>query len=323
MLDKKRFEQDYKKMQNQNVPDLWNRIESELSDAPLRTTEIQEKKPLAFRRSWSYGLAVAASLVILVSGVRLTEGVRSKSSDHQSTLGMMDENAAAALETTLASMAEAAETAAAADNAGGNAMAEAADTALNNAGGGKTAANVLHIPDGARTVPVDSRYFSEDILQETELLAEVVIDSVSLGYQENGIADHVIYQGWIREIHYAAGYITEHELTITSPIVQSDADEAYLLYQMKPEQSYLLPLKAQDGNWELIYPFAPQIEVAADQGYIFHSGYSSLVNQDTVIAKREQEGSGDYYYDRMLSRDDDNFLSDFVSLVEYEVQGRD
>ena len=42
----------------------------------------------------------------------------------------------------------------------------------------------------------------------------------------------------------------------------------------------------------------------------------------TSVAVKTPEGTNDYYYDRMLVREDGNFLSDLVSLIEREAQGR-
>ncbi len=62
--------------------------------------------------------------------------------------------------------------------------------------------------------------------------------------------------------------------------------------------------------------------MTGEQEYLFHSGYASLVTQDTSVAVKTPEGTNDYYYDRMLVREDGNFLSDLVSLIEREAQGR-
>ena len=111
-------------------------------------------------------------------------------------------------------------------------------------------------------------------------------------------------------------------LTVKSPIVKTQGDEAYILYQLQKGGTYLLPLENKDGVWELLYPFAPQIQVTGDGAYLFHSGYASLVSSEASVVIGSQEGESDYYYDRMLLRDDDNFLSDLISLVEREAQGR-
>ena len=102
---------------------------------------------------------------------------------------------------------------------------------------------------------------------------------------------------------------------MNSPIVRAEGDEAWLLYQMEPGKTYLLPLKKTEGNWELLYPFAPQIQLTGKQGYLFHSGYTSLINETTQVTAGVQEGENDYFYDRMLLREDEGFLSDFLELI--------
>ncbi|MGL5434767.1 MAG: hypothetical protein ACRDBO_05110 [Lachnospiraceae bacterium] len=310
MIDNKRFEQEYKSMQNQNVPDLWNRIEAGLDSNPDRSIPEQEKKPAPFRRSPVYVFATAAaSFAVLVTVIMLSRQAESIAPEPVRTDNVMAESAGAgsadyevAAEAPV--MAEAADT------------ADEADTVEAEASAVMTV-NALHIPEDARTVAADASYFSEAVLQETDLLCSVVVDSVAFGYHESGNADHVVYEVTIGEIHYASGYVSDKEpITVSSPIVQADADEAYLLYQMKQGNTYLLPLKESADGWELIYPFAPQIQMIDDRKYVFHSGYTSLINQQTFVTKGEKEGANDFYYDRMLVREDETFLSDLISLVD-------
>ena len=57
--------------------------------------------------------------------------------------------------------------------------------------------------------------------------------------------------------------------------------------------------------------------MTGDGAYLFHSGYVSLVNDTTDVVIGSQEGENDYYYDRMVLRNDEDFLSQLVSLVEH------
>lgn len=290
MMNKKQFAQEYREMQAQRAPDLWNRIEAGLESSPARQPEAAVRKSRPYRHFRSYGLAGAAALVLLITGVRLSGSEKGAEAPKQQP---------------------------------NNAVAEQAEAEVMAGAVTVKPVNALNIPENASTIAADASYFSEAVLAETELLCEASVTSVAFGEGESGRPDHVVYEMVIDGIYYAQGYVSEQEtIEVTSPIVQAEADEAWLLYQMKPGSTYLVPLKAGTGGWELIYPFAPQIEVAADQTYIFHSGYSSLINQNTVVTKGEKEGESDFYYDRMLVRTDDNFLSDLISLVKQEVQGR-
>ena len=141
---------------------------------------------------------------------------------------------------------------------------------------------------------------------------------VSLEEDSSGRAIKVVYEMTLDQVYYAEDYITGIErITVKSPIVKTDGDQAYILYQLQPGGTYLLPLIKQDGEWELLYPFAPQIQVTGDGAYLFHSGYASLVNDTTDVVIGSQEGENDYYYDRMVLRNDEDFLSQLVSLVEH------
>lgn len=179
------------------------------------------------------------------------------------------------------------------------------------------------VPENAVTVPEDTEYFSEAILGDTGLLCGGTVKSVELEYNESGKAVKVVYEVTLDKVYYSEDYTAGMDtLTVKSPIVETEGDEAYVLYQLQEGGTYLLPLEKRDGVWELLYPFAPQIQVTGDGAYLFHSGYASLVSGDTSVVVGNQESANDYYYDRMLLRKDDNFLSDFISLVEREAQGR-
>lgn len=328
MIDEKRLEQEYRRLQKEAVPDLWDRIEGQLREHPereIRTTQertaVQEPETgdsranqrTRFRRRQWYGLATAAAVMAVTFGVSLVRN---------SGQTPMDQ-AAGAAETTAA----AAETAAVMDGAAG--MPDSAETVASSPGVvtwkqlSVPAYTALSIPEQARTVPEDAWYFSEDILADTELLCGARIRNVSFEYDSSGNASKVVYDMTIDEVYYAEDYASPAEqIQVKSPIIQTDGDEAYLLYQLQVDGRYLLPLKKQEGIWELLFPFAPQIQVLEQGGYLFYSGYTSLMDDDTAVVVGQQEAANDYYYDRMLFREDDSFLSDFLTLVEREVQGR-
>ncbi len=174
----------------------------------------------------------------------------------------------------------------------------------------------LTVPEDALTLSSDTAYFSQAILQDTELLCTGTVKDASFVYDDSGRAVGVSYQLSLSQIHYAQDYIAQtDQITVNSPIVRVEGDEAWLLYQMEPGKTYLLPLKKTEGNWELLYPFAPQIQLTGKQGYLFHSGYTSLINETTQVTAGVQEGENDYFYDRMLLREDEGFLSDFLELI--------
>lgn len=180
----------------------------------------------------------------------------------------------------------------------------------------------LQVPEDAVTVAEDARYFSEGILADTDLLCGARVISAELCQEAgdtSGQMSRVVYQMEVDGIYYAEDYIRYmDQITVESPIIRTQGDTAFVLYQLVPGETYLLPLAEKEEHYELLYPFAPQIQMVQGQGYLFHSGYASLVNDETAVARKEPEGDNDFYYDRMLLRNDDNFLSDLISLIERE-----
>lgn len=300
MIDEKRLEQEYRKLQKEAAPDLWDRIEGQLKEHPER--EPANRKTRSRYKGW-YGLAAAAAVMAVTFGVNL---VRNSGQ-------MPMEHAAGAAET-------------AAETAGGMTIPVSQDGAAGVVTWQQLsipAYTALPVPEKAAAVPEDAWYFSEDILADTELLCGAKIKNISFEYDSSGNAVKVVYDMTIDKVYYAEDYASpEEQIRVTSPIIRTDGDEAYLLYQLQMDEKYLLPLKKHEGIWELLFPFAPQIQMLEQGGYLFHSGYASLMDGDTAVVVGQQEAANDYYYDRMLFREDDRFLSDFLALVEQEVQGR-
>lgn len=349
-MDEKKLEQEYKKLKQQDAPDLWSRIEMNLAEHPERDEKaeqaaqtvqaaqtadvseteagMQEKKIHRIPR-WKSAYGVAAAAVVIVVSMAANRQFGSKSMAPESAETMAGAPA----------MAEAPVMDASPVMEGAAEIEEAApeDTEPRFMSGSTNVnADVIYydnlqlatyqplaVPEQAVTVPEDTEYFSEAILGDTGLLCGGTVKEAELEYDESGRAAKVVYRISLDKVYYSEDYTAGMDmLTVKSPIVETEGDEAYVLYQLQEGGTYLLPLEKQGEGWELLYPFAPQIQVTGDGAYLFHSGYSSLVSSDTAVVVGSQEGANDYYYDRMLLRQDDNFLSDFISLVEREAQGR-
>lgn len=345
-MDEKRLEQEYRKIKQQATPDLWSRIEAGLKDHPERITaeaslqkegqictpadmDQEAKAPLGLTRSMSriYKIAAAAAaMLVLVVALPVLNGKKDGKPISEDLKGDM-EYAAAAAETVFGDEEAALETAA--DAGGGaepmdgysqeEAVPEEMPEGVTDYRQLQLAAyQPVPVPEDALTVPEDSQYFSEAILKDAELLCGGTVTKVSLEEDVSGRANKVVYEMTLDQVYYAEDYTAGMEqITVKSPIVKTDGDEVYILYQLQPGGTYLLPLVKQEGGWELLYPFAPQIQVTRDGAYLFHSGYVSLVNDTTEVVIGSREGENDYYYDRMVLRNDEDFLSELMSLVEH------
>ncbi len=310
-MDEKRLEQEYRKLKHQAVPDLWDRIEANLTEHPERM-EIsqtagdgkQRSARTVRRRNPVYGMAAAAAAVaVLAAAVPQMNQIRHKGS---AIAG------AGSADTKLLS-----------DEVSGQSVKTMPDGVVDYSQLELAAYRPLKVPEQAVSIPEDTRYFSEAVLSDTELLCRGTVTSAALEEDDAGKAVKVVYEMTLDQVYYSEDYTTGMDhITVKSPIVKTDGDEVYILYQLQQGGSYVLPLRKEEADWELIYPFAPQIQVTGDGAYLFHTGYASLVNDEAALVVGSPESANDYYYDRMLLRKDDNFLSDFVTLVECQVQGR-
>ena len=177
----------------------------------------------------------------------------------------------------------------------------------------------MTVPAQAKTMPYDAVHFSEDILKDTELLCQGTVTRARLETDQEGKAVMITYDIALDQVYYSQDYISGADsITVTAPIVPALADsgsESHVLYQLQPGASYLLPLKRQDQNWQLLCASAPQVQVTREGAYLFHSGYATLADDHARVVVKDSEGTNDYYYDRMLLREDDSFLGDFLALT--------
>lgn len=312
MKDEKQLEREYRSIKQQAAPDLWNRIEGNLKEHPEREAagehpEICRREPASGRRGSfrpAYGMAAAAAAIaVLVTAVPVMRSRMAEAGPETLVMG--------------AGMAEAEEPVDSVPEMAGTIQAGTREDKAE-----RMAYRPLQVPEDAVTVAEDARYFSEGILADTDLLCGARVILAELCREEgdaSGQVSRVVYQMEVDGIYYAEDYICSMDrITVESPIIQTQGDTAFVLYQLVPGETYLLPLAEKEEHYELLYPFAPQIQMVQGQGYLFHSGYASLVNDETAVARKEPEGDNDFYYDRMLLRNDDNFLSDLISLIERE-----
>lgn len=314
MSKNNKLEKAYRDLQMQEVPDLWNRIESNLASQPKHCEVIGKRR----RRNWlGSGLAAACAAVIAVGawrGIGLWE--QKTASMETATAG---EKAAEAAE-TMEDRTEA-QTSFSAD--GQTSEGSVGQMAAQAKGAHKILqydslslmGTKAYLPPGETNfVSEDQRHFTEELLRDTVLLTEACVEAVSYEKDQQGRINQVIYEIKVQRVLYSEDYVSEgQKLLVESPLTGNGAE---VLYEMKEGGTYILPLKAGERAYGLIFPYGPQIEVTKDQGYVFHNGFRSLVNEETSVVIMGEHGPEDYYYDRMVFRDDTVFLSNLTQLVE-------
>lgn len=138
-------------------------------------------------------------------------------------------------------------------------------------------ANAPHTPSG--TTNGDDFFVEENVLIKTDIIVNAYIDRV--------------YSGGNGEICYE----------ITADNVETGETESIYLtsrtpYVMLENRCYVLPLKAEETGYSLVFENAPQIECTLDGGYIFHNGWESL-DENALDVIYPQGGVDDFFYDRM------------------------
>ncbi len=167
-----------------------------------------------------------------------------------------------------------------------------------------------------------TRYFTMDAFTDTELLAQATVQNINFIFNDNKEATSVVYTILTDNVYYSEGdypsmgrYSDGTELlTIISPIVR--ADDVWM-YPLQVNRTYLLPLTVTDkGAINLVFPYAPQIELSLDGFCVFHSGWQALINDNTGYLLVECVHPDDYFYDRMLVRPADGLAKDLIRIIK-------
>lgn len=167
-----------------------------------------------------------------------------------------------------------------------------------------------------------TRYFTMETFADTELLVQATVENIDFIFNDNKEAVFVVYTVATDNVYYSEGYYPTvgrfsdgtELLTITSPIIK--ADDVWM-YPLQVNRTYLLPLTVTDtGAINLVFPYAPQIELSLDGFCVFHSGWQALVNDNTGYLLVDCIHPDDYFYDRMLVRPTDGFAKDLMRIIK-------
>lgn len=295
-MNNRKIEQLYKSHTDNTAPDmdaLWERIESSLEE---KNDEAVTSKPIrrniSFTKKTALAAACVAALIIVPVAVRnmdisnsematdsapMAEQTMAESPAMDGAMGiapeenifeeMFDNNA----EQNDAVAEEVVEEAPAEESMGaGQQTIYYEDLQLGHA-------NAPLTPSGATNG--DDFFVEENVLIETDIIVNAYIDRV--------------YSGGNGEICYE----------ITADNVETGETESIYLtsrtpYVMLENRCYVIPLKAGETGYSLVFENAPQIERTLDGGYIFHNGWESL-DENAFDVIYPQGGVDDFFYDRM------------------------
>ena len=306
----KNIKEKYNAMLDAAAPDmdaLWSRIDAALPEKsgeevpaePITLTPA--KKPVNYRRITAYFAAAAACIAMAVVLPKLAEIDRAGSS-------YVDEAAQAEAtepaETTTQPYIDAAENIPNAEEASegiGSFPQSAAERF-----GSSVSYDKLALTDGTLTEVTPyaasqsgAEYFVEDeVLSDTELFCKAIVKDVYYS-KEDGTVFYTIEPSdeFTRNGGAALG---GDEITVSAEVVNGGYFSDKAEYLLMENREYLLPVCTdENGEYKLVYPFAPQIEITLDNYYIFHNGWNTLMSDGVCDVVCSPQGKDDFYYDRM------------------------
>ncbi len=300
-MNEKQLKQIYNEYAKESAPDmdkLWEKIDKSIEEKPEnRITSTENPEIRRKRIANNKQLGVAAACIALIIAIPAIIGSMNNSiSKSNMSADMNDISPSYEYEATVST------TAAAAD---GNDMSPAQTQITTSSYGESVLYENLNLADTVNFVnmlnakPVGDDYFvEENVLAETEIFMDVIVDKVYLSDTGNE---------FVYELKRAGNEFDEdcpETLTIASATN----------FIMLENREYLLPLKTnKDGEYELVFDNAPQIEITLDGGMIFHNGWSTLDADGKSIDVIYPKGKADdFFYDRMKF----SYTSDLPLLLE-------
>lgn len=291
----------YRNLQIQDTPDLWERISKNLTGAearedgdPGKIHETGKKRRKRYR--FEAGIAAAACCVIVALGSLTARrlGNPGRSGPEMEGAFLQQETAGPAKDVF--------------EKEGGIVYYE--NLPLGGA----------HVQAPAKNTVCTAMdfYFTEEVLKDTSLMVKAAVSKVFYDEESDGRIHNAIYEIEIDKVLYAENHISAgQKIRVKSPLIEG-GDARKPLYGLKEGGTYVLPLKYEDGSYRPVFPYAPQIEVTAESGYVYHNGWHSLVDHRSSVVLMTSQTPGDFYYDRMMLREDPDFLTELIQLVKQE-----
>lgn len=298
-MNSKKIEQLYKSHAENTAPDmdaLWERIESNLEE---KTDEAVTSKPIhrniSFTKKTALAAACVAALIIVPVAVR---NMNISNSDMAAEAPMAEQT-----------MAEYPSFDGGADEAAG-ALPEEFENIFDN----KAEQNDAAENDDFAEAPAEEDTASGSAQQTIryEDLQLGYADSPLTPYGATGGDDFFVEENILIETDIIVNAYIDHVYSngdgaicyeITADNVETGETESIYLtsrtpYVMLENRCYILPLKADETGYSLVFENAPQIECTLDGGYIFHNGWESL-DENALDVIYPQGGVDDFFYDRM------------------------
>ena len=189
--------------------------------------------------------------------------------------------------------------------------------------------------------------FTENLLSESSAVIKgtvtdvrfreyqyVIGSEVAEGSETEAVRQSVIYEIRVDKIYHSDSLFSEGETITVENDLYTYTSLASSVEKLSSGRQYILALHENDGevyipadteevesaeklesSLSVLYPFTAQIQITEDGKYIFPDHWTTLVNEETkTVIMDVEDGFG--YYGEMKLRDDQNFESDFQSIVD-------
>lgn len=312
-ISMKKFRKLYMEHIDNSTPDMdsiWEKIESGLEPKPENgITSKPVQKKINFRQIAVWGTVCAAAVLIIPISARImndssisNELATGEAAYEQAINGSDGDmyDGGAYINNDNAGSYDGA----ASEDMNGDAAAENSDSAVSEEAYDGICKRVVFyedIFDHSDETPVpsaatsgDDFFVEENVLIETDMIVNAYVNNV---YSKG---DTVCYE-----------LTAENAETSETEQIVLESATPYVMHQ---GGSYILPLKAENGDYRLVFENAPQIEVSEKGSMVFHNGWKTLdaLEENPIDVIYPQNGIDDFFYDRMRF----TYSSDISPLID-------
>jgi len=320
-LNNKDLKKYLKEKSQENTPDLWDQIEKKLDnkDRELKVIKVRKKNNKKYVQ-----IILAAAIILVIVGVKIDPEV--KIVEKEQVIQSKDQSREPVPYSSL------------------------------NFGAAATGDSIQQYNMNDTSTKDISEFclkeFSEDFLKDMNIMCKVTVVNTYLkdynyvvkedkfipeGELISRTEQSKIYEVRIDKIYYSEGDIKEGDIikiegrnlfgsSIGALSSELSIDNEYILPLAKLENSTLLGITNyvegdinMVGEYGIVYPFINQIEVTRDNEYVFHGGWKSLIDENTVdvILDSKKDNTEDVFYMNQIKlRRDKGFEDDLMTLIE-------
>jgi hypothetical protein len=199
---------------------------------------------------------------------------------------------------------------------------------------GETPSRLKPYDEISEETTMDTIPFSEDILGEADIVCKATVINTykeSLCYCENQTD---VYEVGIDKIYYSEEKVKEGEIIKIVNFDFFNNHIAPLNSEILKDHQYIFPIRNSivgrtdngqlgggipESEYGIVYPYVNQIEVTKNNEYVFHGGWKSLINENTVdvILDGEKDNTGEVFYMNQIKlRRYEGFEDDLKALIQ-------